>query len=154
MAMAVQRPSSVSRRKALNRRYTILLLGAASVIWLPFGAGLNYAVVRAVVFLAHPAVPAVTLLWLGAGLSAVTLAVPWLLYLRLASSPLRTLELCGPLSLRTPTQDARVFLESLAADAGLPVPRLCVLDSLLPNALAAGVKPSQGMIVLTRGLLQ
>jgi heat shock protein HtpX len=46
------------------------------------------------------------------------------------------------------------MVEELAGRAGLPMPRVCVMDSDQPNAFAAGRSPSRSVVCASTGLLQ
>ncbi|MDP4009023.1 MAG: M48 family metallopeptidase [bacterium] len=46
------------------------------------------------------------------------------------------------------------IVENLSITAGLPMPRVCVIDDLHPNAFATGRDPQHGVVVVTTGLLQ
>ncbi len=50
--------------------------------------------------------------------------------------------------------EGKRLLENLAIGAGLPQPRFYVLDTVSPNALAAGMDPEHSAVVVTAGLLQ
>jgi heat shock protein HtpX len=49
--------------------------------------------------------------------------------------------------------EARRMLESLAIGAGLPAPKLYVMETATPNAFAAGPDPQRAVISVTRGAL-
>jgi heat shock protein HtpX len=50
--------------------------------------------------------------------------------------------------------EARRILENLAIGAGLPVPKLYVIESSVPNAFAAGMDPQHAVVAVTRGALK
>ncbi len=54
-----------------------------------------------------------------------------------------------------PSVDARLrpMVERLCALADLPVPRLAVMPTDIPNAFSAGRSPTRGVVVVTEGLL-
>jgi heat shock protein HtpX len=55
----------------------------------------------------------------------------------------------------TATEDeARRLLENLAIGAGLPTPKLYVIEASAPNAFAAGMDPHHAVVVVTRGALR
>lgn len=45
------------------------------------------------------------------------------------------------------------LVDSLAADADIPKPRVAVMDSPMPNAFATGRSPEKGVVAVTTGLL-
>lgn len=45
------------------------------------------------------------------------------------------------------------MVENLAITAGLPMPRLFIMEEMQPNAFATGRDPQHGVIVVTRGLM-
>jgi heat shock protein HtpX len=49
--------------------------------------------------------------------------------------------------------EAKRLLENLAIGAGLPVPKLYVIESSVPNAFAAGIDPEHAVVAITRGAL-
>lgn len=50
--------------------------------------------------------------------------------------------------------EARRLLENLALGAGLPWPKLYVIESSAPNAFAAGMDPHHSVVAVTRGALK
>jgi heat shock protein HtpX len=87
-------------------------------------------------------------------MSGGLLAVLTLLFWGLSSSPTsRVLSLCGARPAGSAESEARRLLENLSMGAGLPVPKLYVIDSLAPNAFAAGMDPSHSAVTVTQGLL-
>lgn len=50
--------------------------------------------------------------------------------------------------------ELRRTVENLCIGAGLPVPRIHLIDSPVPNALAAGRDPAHASLAFTRGLLE
>jgi len=44
------------------------------------------------------------------------------------------------------------IIEELTLSTGLPMPKIYVINSLASNAFAAGIKPSQSVVAITRGL--
>lgn len=45
------------------------------------------------------------------------------------------------------------LVEQLAANAGIPKPRVAVIDSEMPNAFATGRSPEKGVVAVTTGIL-
>jgi heat shock protein HtpX len=88
--------------------------------------------------------------------SAALLAVLGLLFWALASSPLSgLLTMCGarPAGAAGVEAEAKRLLANLAIGAGLPTPRLYVIDTATPNAFAAGMDPLRSVVAVTTGLL-
>src|SRR5207247_11245273 len=50
--------------------------------------------------------------------------------------------------------EAKRLLENLAIGAGLPAPKLYVIESSVPNAFAAGMSPEHAVVAVTRGALR
>ena len=46
------------------------------------------------------------------------------------------------------------IVENLCITAGLPLPRVYIIDELQPNAFATGRNPKHGVVAVTKGLLQ
>jgi Zn-dependent protease with chaperone function len=96
--------------------------------------------------------------WWGGIIAA--LATAGGLWLGLVAPRLRTAEgraagLVGPSRAAGPQDEARLLnlVEGLAPGAGLPRPRVLVVDDDAPNALAFGRDGRRGIVVLTTGLL-
>lgn len=83
------------------------------------------------------------------------LAVLGILFWGIASSPTsKVLALTGARPADGPEAECKRLLENLSIGAGLPAPRLYVIESGSPNAFAAGTDPRHSVVVVTRGLLQ
>ena len=90
-----------------------------------------------------------------AAISVSLLAVLGILFWGISSSPTsKVLALTGARPADTPEAECKRLLENLSIGAGLPTPRLYVIESSSPNAFAAGTDPSHSVVVVTRGLLQ
>jgi heat shock protein HtpX len=77
-----------------------------------------------------------------------------LLFWSLASSPTsQVLAMCGARPAGPSESEAKRLLENLSIGAGLPPPKLYVIDSPVPNAFAAGMDPSHSVVAVTHGLL-
>jgi heat shock protein HtpX len=86
--------------------------------------------------------------------SLALLAVLGLLFWGISSSPTsRVLSLTGARPADAPEAKCKRLLENLSIGAGLPTPRLYVIESSSPNAFAAGTNPRHSVVVVTRGLL-
>src|ERR1017187_2741861 len=76
-----------------------------------------------------------------------------LLFWSLASSPTsQVLAMCGARPAGPSESEAKRLLENLSIGAGLPPPKLYVIDSPVPNAFAAGMDPSRPVVAVTQGL--
>ena len=66
---------------------------------------------------------------------------------------LRVLALCGARPAGPAESKARRLLENLTIGAGLPPPKLFIIDSWVANAFAAGKSPEHSSVAVTAGLL-
>ena len=134
-----------------NRRNTLLLLGLLALVSLP-GAGYMAAYLA---FLA--AVLAFSAGWEAAVAAGGVIAVGIVLaadYLAYRYSSALVLRLAGAREVeRDEEPDLFRTVESLCIGAGLPQPRMHVVDSAAANAFATGLKPENASLVVTRGLL-
>jgi heat shock protein HtpX len=95
--------------------------------------------------------------WLSAALAFFAVAALAVVFFGLMRSPgAKALAFCGarPAGQSEPEVEARRLLENLAIGAGLPAPKLYVIGSMAPNALAAGMDPRDSTVVVTTGLLK
>ena len=46
------------------------------------------------------------------------------------------------------------LVEQLAANAGLPMPKVCIIDTDIPNAFATGRNPSHAAVAVTTGIMR
>jgi heat shock protein HtpX len=77
-----------------------------------------------------------------------------LLFWSVAASPTsKILAMCGARPGGSGEMEARRLLENLASSAGLPPPKLYVIDSPTPNAFSAGADPAHSVVAVTQGLL-
>jgi heat shock protein HtpX len=87
----------------------------------------------------------------GAGL----LACLGILFWGIASSPTaKLLVQSGAQPAGGNDEEARRLLENLAIGAGLPTPKLYVIEASEPNAFAAGMDPHHAVVAVTRGALR
>jgi len=95
------------------------------------------------------------LLWHVTILMACSLsAILGLLFWSIASSPVsNVLAFCGARPSGPSEAEARRLLENLSIGAGLPTPKLFVIDTPVPNAFAAGMNPASSVVAVTSGLL-
>jgi heat shock protein HtpX len=70
-----------------------------------------------------------------------------------SSATSNVLALCGARPAGAAENEARRLLQDLSIRAGLPPPKLYFIESLTPNAFAAGMDPAHSVVVVTRGLL-
>jgi heat shock protein HtpX len=86
--------------------------------------------------------------------AAGVMAVLGLLFWSMASSPTSSvLAMCGARPAGPAEDEVKRLLENLSIGAGLPPPRLYVIDSPVPNAFAAGMDPAHSVVAVTQGLL-
>lgn len=86
--------------------------------------------------------------------SGALIAILGIVFWGIASSP--TSKLLVQAGARPATDaegEARRLLENLAIGAGLPTPKLYVIDSSVPNAFAAGMDPQHAVVAVTTGAL-
>src|SRR5437870_2621778 len=92
--------------------------------------------------------------WLGIGLSLVALALAWYAY---KTGPDKVLWSTGARELTDPTdakeQQLVNVVEEMAIAAGVPRPRIWIVDDPDPNAFATGTDPLHSHVAVTRGLL-
>ena len=141
------------QQQEANRRRTFwLMVGfVAFFAWLGFGGDYIYhlytlgAPRRAY----HHDFP-----WLGIGLSLVALALAWYAY---KTGPDKVLWSTGARELTDPTdakeQQLVNVVEEMAIAAGVPRPRIWIVDDPDPNAFATGTDPLHSHVAVTRGLL-
>ena len=95
--------------------------------------------------------------WLG-GTSGVVFAVGFSALMNLGAywySDRMAIHMTGAQSVsRAQAPDLYHMLERLAVQAGMPAPRLYVIDSPQPNAFATGRDPQHGVVAVTTGLVQ
>ncbi len=82
-------------------------------------------------------------------------ALPLLSYLGYSLSPRLLLRMVRARRIG-PNQEPelRRIVENLSIGAGLPAPRLYIIESQAPNAFATGLDPGNASVVVTRGLLR
>jgi heat shock protein HtpX len=87
--------------------------------------------------------------------SAALMVVLGILFWGIASSPTsKLLVQVGARPAGLEEIEARHLLENLAIGAGLPWPKLYVIESSSPNAFAAGMDPNHAVVAVTRGALK
>jgi heat shock protein HtpX len=81
-------------------------------------------------------------------------AILAILFQSIVSSPgSKALALCGARPAGPDEAETKRSLENLAAAAGLPPPKLYVIESSGPNAFATGMDPERSTVAVTSGLL-
>lgn len=55
---------------------------------------------------------------------------------------------------RQQAPELHAMVEELAARAGIPMPRICILPDAQPNAFATGRNPAHGVVAVTEGILE
>ncbi len=164
MTPACTEPVLVYNRIAQNHRKTVLLVAMAVASIAPFVLAFSYGFALSIVYrLAgghgiHPADQPVDH-GLMARLMVVfalgLIGVLGLLFWGIASSPVaKILAFAGARPAGAPEAEAKRLLENLAIGAGLPKPRLYIVDTAAPNAFAAGFDPPHSVVAVTTGLLK
>jgi heat shock protein HtpX len=160
MTPSAAEPVLVYNRIAQNRRKTVLLIAMAVASLAPFVLGVSYGTSVSIIHkleggrLARETDPAM-LIQLMIIFSLGQLGVLGLLFWAIASSPVaKVLAFAGARPAGPAEADAKRLVENLAIGAGLPKPRLYVIDNAAPNAFAAGMHPSRSVIAVTAGLLK
>src|SRR5206468_2508840 len=142
------------QQQEANRRRTFwLVVGfVAFFAWLGFGGDYIYHLytLQAPRQAYHHDFP-----WLGIGLSLVALALAWYAY---KTGPDKVLWSTGAREL-TDATDAKEqqlvnVVEEMAIAAGVPRPRIWIVDDPDPNAFATGTDPLHSHVAVTRGLLE
>jgi heat shock protein HtpX len=60
---------------------------------------------------------------------------------------------CRPENMSTKVIDVYDIVKKVAAKFELPIPKIAVTNTMIPNAAATGPSPSRGVVVITTGLL-
>lgn len=138
-----------------NRRSTVLLLGLFALISFPAAAYVAQYLAFVVTIFIYPATGYdwVTAITVGAVIAvAIVVAAAYLQY-RYASTAV--LRLSGGREVgRDEEPDLCRTVENLCIGAGLPQPRVYVVESMAANAFATGMSPEHASLVVTRGLLE
>jgi heat shock protein HtpX len=142
------------QQQEANRRRTILLVVGFIVFfaWLGFGGDYIYylSTLGAPRTAYHHTVP-----WFGIGLTIVAVLTAWYAY---ATGPEKVLWSTGAREVVDPTDPLEKQLvnvvEEMAIAAGVPRPRIWIVDDPDPNAFATGTEPLHAHVAVTRGLLE
>ncbi len=141
-------------RKDANRRDTFLLLGVFSVVMLPALA----SVMMYLTPLAPVGIRASEPTTLQAVIPAAIIALAIIAlaaYLKYRHASALVLRLSGARDVRYyPEPELSRTVENLCIGAGLPQPRVCVVESSAANAFSTGMDPQHASLVVTRGLLE
>jgi len=141
------------QQQEANRRRTVLLVigFVAFFAWLGFGGDyIYYLSTRGAPGAAyHHVFP-----WFGIALTVVALLTAWYAY---ATGPEKVLWSTGARAVVDPTDPQEKQLvnvvEEMAIAAGIPRPRIWIVDDPDPNAFATGTDPLHAHVAVTRGLL-
>src|SRR5206468_2777944 len=142
------------QQQEANRRRTVLLVigFVAFFAWLGFGGDyLFYLYTRdepSAVY--HHVFP-----WFGIALTVISLLTAWYAY---ATGPEKVLWSTGARAINDPSDPQEKQLvnvvEEMAIAAGVPRPRIWIVDDPDPNAFATGTDPLHAHVAVTRGLLE
>jgi heat shock protein HtpX len=141
------------QQQEANRRRTVLLVVGfvAFFAWLGFGGDYIY-------YLASLDAPRTayhhTFPWFGIALTVAAVVTAWYAF---ATGPEKVLWSTGAREVLDPTdpkeQQLVNVVEEMAIAAGVPRPRIWIVDDPDPNAFATGIDPLHAHIAVTRGLL-
>ncbi len=141
------------QQQEANRRRTLLLVigFVAFFAWLGFGGDYIY-------YLASLDAPRTayhhTFPWFGLALTTVAVLATWYAY---ATGPEKVLWSTGAREVLDPSDPKERQLvnvvEEMAIAAGVPRPRIWIVDDADPNAFATGTDPLHAHVAVTRGLL-
>ncbi|WIM10988.1 M48 family metallopeptidase [Enhydrobacter sp.] len=142
-------PTDFVAAQAANRRNTLLLLVLLTILAAVTGYVVGWLLQSEVVD--HvPVVSEVGLL--GAGLMAVA-SIGWsAISLGFGDRLVLAMAEARPIDKPDAPQLYNV-VEEMSLAAGVPMPRVMILETEVPNAFATGTKPGHGTIAVTRGLL-
>ncbi len=100
---------------------------------------------------------AATRIWLSVAVAFFLVAALTVVAWGLMKSPgTKALAFCGarPAGQSSEEVEAKRLIENLAIGAGLPPPKLYVIESTAPNAFASGMDPEHSTVAVTTGLLR
>jgi len=60
---------------------------------------------------------------------------------------------CTPENMSTKTVNVYTLVKTVAEKFGLPIPRIVISNTMIPNAAASGPSPKHGVVLITTGLL-
>ena len=145
-------PNLFQQQDANRRRTTLLVVGFVLFFaWLGFGGDYIYylSTVHAPPSATHHTFP-----WFGIVLTLVAIGIAWYGY---STGPEKVLWATGAREVVTPATDQEKQLvnvvEEMSIAAGIPKPRIWIVDDAGPNAFATGIDPQHAHIAVTQGLL-
>lgn len=145
-------PNLFQQQDTNRRRTTLLVVGFVLFFaWLGFGGDFIYhlATVHNPPFAAHHDFP-----WFGIVLTLVAVGIAWYGY---TTGPEKVLWSTGAREVVTPENDQEKQLvnvvEEMSIAAGIPRPRIWIVDDQAPNAFATGIDPLHAHLAVTEGLL-
>jgi heat shock protein HtpX len=140
------------QQEANRRRTTLLVVGFVLFFaWLGFGGDFIYhlSTLNAPRTAYHHTFP-----WFGIGLTLLGVLLAWYAY---TTGPEKVLWSTGAREVIDPTDPTERQLvnvvEEMAIAAGVPRPRIWIVDDRDPNAFATGTDPLHAHLAVTRGLL-
>jgi heat shock protein HtpX len=140
------------QQEANRRRTTLLVVGfVVFFAWLGFGGDFIYhlSTLDAPRAAYHHTFP-----WFGIGLTLLGVLLAWYAY---TTGPEKVLWSTGAREVVDPTDPTERQLvdvvEEMAIAAGVPRPRIWIVDDRDPNAFATGTDPLHAHLAVTRGLL-
>jgi heat shock protein HtpX len=140
------------QQEANRRRTTLLVVGfVVFFAWLGFGGDFIYylSTLDAPRTVYHHTFP-----WFGIGLTLLGVLLAWYAY---TTGPEKVLWSTGAREVVDPTDPTERELvnvvEEMAIAAGVPRPRIWIVDDRDPNAFATGTDPLHAHLAVTRGLL-
>jgi heat shock protein HtpX len=141
------------QQDANRRRTTLLVVGfVVFFAWLGFGGDFIYhlSTLNAPRTAYHHTFP-----WFGIGLTLLGVLLAWYAY---TTGPEKVLWSTGAREVIDPTDPTEQQLvnvvEEMAIAAGVPRPRIWIVDDRDPNAFATGTDPLHSHLAVTRGLLE
>ena len=145
-------PNLFQQQEANRRRTTWLVVGFVLFFaWLGFGGDYIYylATLHGPPGASHHTVP-----WFGLLLTVVAVGIAWYGY---TTGPQKVLWSTGAREVVTPATDQEKMLvnvvEEMAIAAGIPRPRIWIVDDPDPNAFATGIDAQHAHVAVTQGLL-
>jgi heat shock protein HtpX len=160
METGFQEPVLVYDRIEANRRKTLLLLAAFALVQLPIALYVGHQMTGMIALGLMPFLvgwealvndPYVVIAEAAILALILVFAAAYLTY-RYSSRLVSMISHARPLE---PSEERRLsrIVENLCIGAGLPQPRLAIIESTATNAFSTGLDPERASLVVTRGLL-